>query len=258
MNAQQLVSVRSFLNEFQAQQTKNWLEANAVPAYVEGANTVTTLSYIGSAIGSIKVMVHRSQAQQAEQILAQWEDQPPGPEWQCGHCYSQVDAGFDVCWKCGEPPQALADGSAATEGGGTEGVTTEAVTVAEPEASLPAASMPKMSSESWSPQLAPTVSMVGSARKQHLSSSSAAGGLGSPANTTEWTDGHELLDRAWRAAILGCVIVPGIAHLYSLALLIRLCASGQCAAELRTIRFWAALTIDLLVLLTVALWVTIN
>jgi hypothetical protein len=52
--------------------------------------------------------------------------------------------------------------------------------------------------------------------------------------------------RAWRSAILGLVVCPGVLHIYSLYLLARVAMSGEELPPHLNWRFYFALAIDLL------------
>ena len=95
-----LKKLRSFATEFEAHEARNVLVANGIKAFVENASSVTALSYIGPAIGGVKLMVEESDLARATQILD--DDSPTRTAaWTCGECYSEVDEGFDICWNCG-------------------------------------------------------------------------------------------------------------------------------------------------------------
>lgn len=61
--------IRSYMTEFEAEQAKNLLEASGIDAFVEGANTQTTLSYIGLAVGGVKLLVSEQDELRAIEAL---------------------------------------------------------------------------------------------------------------------------------------------------------------------------------------------
>ena len=70
-------------------------------------NSQIALSYIGTAVGGVKLLVDPAQAQRAEELLSEdFTTDDSGP-WTCCRCYSEVDSGFDVCWKCGSERDRL-------------------------------------------------------------------------------------------------------------------------------------------------------
>ena len=67
---------------------------------------------------SPRVWVAKTDEAHARAIIAEWEqerrDEPTGETspWACPHCGAEVDAGFEICWKCQgpRPPQDDSDG----------------------------------------------------------------------------------------------------------------------------------------------------
>lgn len=91
--------LRTFLTAFEAEQTQNRLREAGIGAWVEGAEAQTAMSYIGSALGGVAVVISEEDILAAEEILR--DESPPGGPWTCSVCWSDIDEGFDVCWKCG-------------------------------------------------------------------------------------------------------------------------------------------------------------
>ncbi len=96
--------IASFALETEAGQFKSILEENGIPAFIDGANANTMLSYIGTALGGIKLLVHTTDFERATEIIGSRIDDSTGAceAWYCGKCQEDVDAGFQVCWSCGE------------------------------------------------------------------------------------------------------------------------------------------------------------
>ena len=104
-----LKKIRSYMTEFEAEQGKNLLAASGIEAFVEGANTQTALSFVGVAIGGVKLFVDEADRQRAAEVLDAETVASTGP-WTCTTCFSEVDEGFDVCWKCGDSrPEAASE-----------------------------------------------------------------------------------------------------------------------------------------------------
>ncbi|MEC8556754.1 MAG: hypothetical protein VXZ82_17270 [Planctomycetota bacterium] len=94
-----MYKLRTFLTAFEAEQTRNRLCEAGIGAWVEGAEAQTAMSYIGSAIGGVAVVISEEDILAAEEILC--DDFPPVRPWTCRVCWSDIDEGFDVCWRCG-------------------------------------------------------------------------------------------------------------------------------------------------------------
>ncbi len=105
IGSESLVTVATYQDLHRAEMARNCLEAEDIPAFLSGAESASALSYVGTALGGVKVQVAKSLAGKAAQILAIFEQdlQSPikGKPWVCADCGSTVDAGFEVCWSCG-------------------------------------------------------------------------------------------------------------------------------------------------------------
>ncbi|GIW99562.1 MAG: hypothetical protein KatS3mg111_2895 [Pirellulaceae bacterium] len=106
MGENKLVVLERMPDAMSAYALRNRLEAAGIFAVVEGAESNITLSYVGSALGGVKVLVPQDQLTAARNILADRRDPSddvPDHDWICQRCFSEVDAGFAICWKCGTP-----------------------------------------------------------------------------------------------------------------------------------------------------------
>ncbi|RCS52632.1 hypothetical protein DTL42_07275 [Bremerella cremea] len=97
--------IASWLNAADAEHAKAVLNWNGIDAFLEGADLKTSLSYIGTALGDVKLVVRTVDAERASkllQALIQESRDPQTSPWFCGACEEVVDAGFDLCWSCGQ------------------------------------------------------------------------------------------------------------------------------------------------------------
>ena len=76
--------LRTFLTAFEAEQTQNRLREAGIGAWVEGAEAQTAMSYIGSALGGVAVVIADEDILAAEEILR--DESPPGGPWTCRVC----------------------------------------------------------------------------------------------------------------------------------------------------------------------------
>ncbi len=195
------VKIASYANAVEAEHARAVLEENGVSAFVDGAAANTALSYVGTAIGGVRVFVRAGDAEQAlgivENVLG--ETEASAASWFCGRCAETVDGTFDVCWSCGEaranverPFPVTPD--VAPSKPGTEG---------DDEANRPALdnSCYDQSNPYASPITPETIAAPGD----------------EDAQISPWAEA--LLLRAWRASILGLVFLPFVLHLYSMYLL---------------------------------------
>ena len=102
-----LVLLARFDSPPEAHSVRLLLEAHSIDATVQNEESNATLG--GSIFGQIglfriELFVRRSDHAEAKIIM---EEVPAAaevliPEWKCD-CGETVDAGFSVCWSCGEP-----------------------------------------------------------------------------------------------------------------------------------------------------------
>ncbi len=97
-----LIKIATFHNPMDAHVAQGLLEAEGLPSYIEGEHANLALSYVGSAVGGVRLLVSAAHRQLALEVLERAEEnKTTGAEWMCGKCCETVDAGFDVCWSCG-------------------------------------------------------------------------------------------------------------------------------------------------------------
>jgi hypothetical protein len=166
--------VARYSNPFEARQALNVLSHNGLNAYIEGENTNSTLWYVGTAIGGVKLLVEPNDKSRALEILSEQVDHDTamGDPWQCKNCFAEVDAGFDVCWRC--DTERSADSKIVTSG-----------------------------------------------EEFARDDNHHAGMQAQPQQTSavQTDDKEATIERAWRAAVLGALILPLVAQVYSLVLL---------------------------------------
>ena len=96
-----LIKIATFQNSLDAHFAKGLLEAEGLQSYLEGEHGNLALSYVGSAIGGVRLMVDEAEREAATDILNREEPAAArGEDWLCQKCFETVDAGFDVCWNC--------------------------------------------------------------------------------------------------------------------------------------------------------------
>ena len=104
MSEDKLVTIRRCGPVWEAEMLRDRLEAAGIRAFVQGAETNRSLSYVGVALGGVKVQVAASEVAAAEQVLSDDERQrTTAGNWQCPRCDEINEPAFDVCWKCSMP-----------------------------------------------------------------------------------------------------------------------------------------------------------
>lgn len=176
-----LVSVANYANAAEAEYAASYLQSEGIQAAVDGATAGTALSHIGAGLGGIKVLVDETQAKRSENLLRELNETDRGEPWYCGKCGEAVDGTFAACWSCGGDRDQVA---------------------AEwPDAEEPGLAEPLHIQTSDNPY-EPIVEGLSKA--------------GQPETNEEAQD---LLDRAWKAIILGTCFVPLVLQPYGLYLL---------------------------------------
>ena len=125
MSESEFIEVANFALETEARQMQSLLESNGVPAFIDGATANTMMSYVGTALGGVRLLVKKSDVAAAAEILQtiNHQDATDSGPWHCGECGEDVDAGFDLCWACGRPRGEVGQAS----------ITPKATTETEPD-----------------------------------------------------------------------------------------------------------------------------
>ena len=228
MATSEFAEIGRFTNAIEAEQVRGVLEANGIAAFVDGANATTALSYVGTALGGVKVLVGAGDADRAVGIVDSLDDEPdvPGKPWFCGPCEEEVDAGFDACWSCGKAR-------------------------AEVERPFPTRSGDERNAADQPAKDAPNVSPAEMSDYDH------ANPYASPRTPSDEADPVEehfeindeaeaILRRAWRASVLGVIFFPYLAHAYSMYLLFRATTLTSHFSPDGQRRFYGAFAINVL------------
>ncbi|MBI1248736.1 hypothetical protein GC197_12960 [bacterium] len=205
------------------------LEEHGIRAFVEGADLKTSLSYYGSALGDVSVVVRACDAEAALDVVDKLiEDQAGHSEtepWFCAACNETIDGGFEVCWKCGEHRSEV------------EGPMPEVADEArEPE---------EVSLADNNPQPLPTPDQFDESNP--FASPRTKPGSTQAAMSIEFSEEAEAnLVRAWRASIFGFVGLPVLANFYSMYLLLTALKQASHFSPEGNRRFYGALAINIL------------
>lgn len=164
-----LTTVGNYGTPQEAAIARGILRDNGIPAFVQGSETATTLFYVGTALGGVRLDVPESRAEEAERLLSEkFDNADVIPAWTCPKCGAEVDAGFGICWQCSA---AYSD-----------------VTSAAPTAGSPRENK----------------ACKGSDRSEDVGRTVPA--QQRDAENRNW--GDEIVDRAFRAAVFGILLFP--------------------------------------------------
>lgn len=194
--------IASYANAADADHLKAVLQDHGIRAFVEGGDLQTSLSYIGSALGGVHVTVRSADADKAIEIkdeLSRESHEPTGGPWYCGECEEIVDAGFQVCWKCGQDRSKVEAAMPATADLDDE----EEEEYLSGDSDHPRPDRAHF--DESNPYASPQTKVEGAEKTRK------------PREINE--DAEAMLIRAWRAAILGLAVIPMLANIYSMYML---------------------------------------
>ncbi len=222
MRSSQFKVVASFPNAHQAELISSILRENGINSFANNAETSVSLSHIGLGLGGVQVVVNEGDIEEATAILAELESNKCEP-WKCGNCQSEVDEGFDVCWKCGASREETALDSE---------VQTEPYQV-ESTDKFGLRQFPSVDGKHpYQAPITPPAKEQSNAPEENSSTQAAA---------------EDMVDRAWRASILGLIFLPGICQAYSLYLLIRASLTSDRLSPKHQWRYTVTLVLNLIV-----------
>ncbi len=226
MSQPEFLKIASFANAADADHLRVVLEEHGIRAFVDGGDLHTSLSYIGSALGGVHVIVRAEDAEQSVELVRQFEndeDHPSGPPWFCGACEEVVDAGFQVCWSCGAERS-------------------------EVEMPMPETAEVAFHEEENAPRERLMEVVVSDRPLDYANpfvSPQVEDQADKPKPTGEINEEAEaMLLRAWRASILGLIGLPFIASFYSMYMLVAALKVTDVFSQEGNVRFYTAFFIN--------------
>ena len=228
MAASEFSKIAAYANAVEAEYVRSVLEENGVAAFIDGAAANTALSYVGSAIGGVKVFVRTGDVERARKIVenVDGESDAAAASWFCGSCEETIDGTFEICWACGRaradverPFPATCDDEHFDSGFREDG---------EADTPIPDDSGYDTANPYASPMTSTAVTIPSDQR-----------GEINP-------DAEAMLLRAWRASIIGVVFLPIILHMYSMYLLIRAAMTATTFSQDGNKRFCRAFIVNVL------------
>ncbi len=222
------VEIAACANAVEAEQIRNALDQHGVSAFIDGASANTALSYVGTALGGVRVLVERSDAARAIEVVEGLRDDPDITQapWYCGECHETIDGAFELCWSCGHArenvEQPLPD----------EGQDMHFEPESEEGSEIAASASDYSGYDAANPYAFP-MTPADSARHEER-----------PEEVNE--EAEAMLLRAWRASIIGTVCLPFILHLYSMYLLIRAASTAEVLSPIGEKRFYRTLAVNVI------------
>lgn len=212
MSQTKLVKIASYATQVEAEHVQSLLEEQNIETFVDGGAANTAMSYVGSAIGGVKLLTKDTDAEVAKSILTSLEsDSAVGEDWFCAKCEDTVDGSFEVCWSCGKPRHEV-----------------------EGEAPAPPAYAAPL--EDFGDQHDVVVD-DGRDLSNPYSPSGVLSDAPAPSSTEADPIAEDMALRAFRASWVGLVLMPFLLNFYSIYLLLRL-AYGDRTLSDRANRLW--------------------
>jgi len=197
--------VMQYIDAAEAEHLRGVLQEHGIQAFVEGDDLNTALSFLGTAIGGVRLLVRAAELERAREVIDTIEEIPDDgvAAWYCGECQELVDGGFQVCWSCGRERGDVEQAPPAS--------TSQEVTERELPQEIQKLAVPGLEvffeAQPDNPYSAPQAE------------SDAEKSLGEATLLDD--EAEAMLRRAWRAAIIGIVLFPPLLQFYSMYLLIR-------------------------------------
>ena len=234
-----VVRVATYWSSFDAETAKLHLDRCGIPAIVTSGAMNAMMGEMGGTLSPIELLVREEDRERTVLALDEFLSQAGADDWEC-KCSESVPGSFAICWSCG--------GDRATH---AVPVVKETV---EPQSSIAMEvteetfvdknhTIRKTDPGSLSSPYAPPSSV-----------SSASRLLKKESITLEHASNTELeamVDRAWRAAIIG-FLLPPVLHFYSLYLLFQTCRSTEPLSRVHQRKFAFSLLINFFVIVVCA------
>ncbi len=93
--------VGTYLNEVEAQMTRDLLETEGIEAMVQKDNCGGMYPQM-ALIRGVRVLVNEVDELAARTIIDARAEEQPSPSWTCPSCGQNIEQGFSACWQCGQ------------------------------------------------------------------------------------------------------------------------------------------------------------
>ena len=92
--------VKSFTSEIEAQFALNHLASLGIAGVIETDDCGGMRPHLDLSVG-VALLVPDSELKPAQEALAEPAIDVNAKAWTCPSCGENIEAGFDICWKCG-------------------------------------------------------------------------------------------------------------------------------------------------------------
>jgi hypothetical protein len=202
--ADKLITVATFNTPIEAALARNHLENGGIPAFLGDEETIGILGRLmGAGLSGVKLMVSEEHVLRAEDILTSlWAQIDPVREEPNPADTDIISAPDEAAWASDAPDEGITEPGVATKRSADPGDDEPRITAeAPPDAKEP--------DEGPAADVGPGFLHAGRDWEETL-------------DQIKVSPGEELARRALHAALIGLVVCPGILHVYSIVLLLRL------------------------------------
>ena len=251
-----LVVLASFTTPVEADLVIAVLQAEGIRARISDEATTGWLWHLSGAVGGAKVLIREEDESRAREVLIRLEEERraelsvgslPIAPWKCPKCGERLSEEFEVCWKCGTPFDPSATIAYADELGAPPPDRTTAIRRAEP-----------LQGDTWT--FSSCASVVHADERSCPECGTSTEGrmnpyftrAGAPADPPKSVpriapDAEVLVTRAWRAAVIGILLLPPLLSLYSMWILLNVGLRPDGLSPAGTRKYYGALVIKIVV-----------
>lgn len=227
-----LVRIATYWSSFDAETAKLHLDSCGIPSIVTSGAMNAMLGELGGTLSPIELLVREEDVERTTFALDEFLSQTGKEEWVCRKCKEKVPGTFENCWSCGSDRTNHEEPNSRVTADLDESRSFEVDAEAFVERNHTVL-VTDLSSLSL-PYAPPST----------LTSSSRLVAMQFEAQSALSTDEMEaIIDRAWRAAIVGMLLPVGL-HFYSLYLLFQSCRSSEPLSNAHQRKFVFTLVIN--------------
>ncbi|MFN9639748.1 MAG: hypothetical protein ACK56W_06985 [Pirellula sp.] len=227
-----LVRIATYWSSFDAETAKLHLDSCGIPSIVSSGALNAMLGELGGTLSPIELLVREEDVERTTLALDDFLSQPGNEKWVCSRCDEEVPGTFANCWSCGSDRANHEEPNSREIAALNESRSLEVDADAFVERNHTVlATDPNSLSLPYAPP-------------STLSSPSRLLAKEFEAHSALSTDEMEaIIDRAWRAAIVGMLLPVGL-HFYSLYLLFQSCRSSELLSTTHQRKFVFTLVIN--------------
>lgn len=211
--------IASFATPVEAEILRMRLEAEGIRSVLADEGVVGVNWMLGNAVGGVKVLVSDADLERALEIVdehasEQSDDREErlSEDWECPACGEKIESGFEICWACGSSREGARDPGFQTEDAEAPEERLRHATDDDDDdhaAKTESTSRADLTGDSANPYRSPAATLEPPRNAEFQ-----------PGEEPDTEVGDEIVNRAWRASVIGLVFCPPLLHFYSTWLLL--------------------------------------